>query len=184
VKYAYVIIDTRPIDPKIIGSHAEHLPDDWELKIFDSRHCSIRNLNDYNRFLTSPGFWNQVIEYDRILIFQQDSMMLRPGIEEFLEWDLVGAPWKFQDKGGNGGVTIRNPKKCLELIKQRPWNGNPYEDVFFSNHLHEVGGVVAPREVCSKFACETIFQLGAMGYHAIDKYFTPDQCKQIRNQYL
>jgi hypothetical protein len=31
--------------------------------------------------------------------------------------------------------------------------------------------------------CETIFNLGSLGYHAIDKYLTNEQINQIKTQY-
>jgi hypothetical protein len=178
-----VIIETRknyPLD-FIIQEHMKHLPN-WELDVITD--IPIKSLTQYNQLLTTPSFWEKYQDYERVLIFQTDSMILRDGIDEFLEWDYVGAPWKFQDKGGNGGFSLRNPKKCLSLIQKREWNiSYGYEDVFYSNHLHEVGGLVAPRNVCSKFSCETIFQLGTFGIHAIESWLTPQQVQQIKTQY-
>jgi hypothetical protein len=53
------------------------------------------------------------------------------------------------------------------------------EDVFFSRFVKEV----APREACEKFACEGEFRLGTFGYHAIEEWLTPEECRQIRAQY-
>lgn len=188
-----VIVDSRPISNEVIDRHMDFLPG-WDLNVFGNaykgikHYCPpIRNFNDYNKVLTSEWFWQKLINYDKILIFQHDSWILKGGIEDFLEWDLVGSPWKWQKeprKGGNGGFCIRNPKKCLDLIRKKPWNiSYGYEDVYFTDYLHEVGGKVAPYEVCKKWGCETIFELGTIGFHNIDKYLTPDQCKQIKNQY-
>lgn len=196
-----VIVDSRPIDPKIIDAHMKHLPG-WELFLFiqpnsihlkEKYNCRaaicppIRSLNDYNKFMTSPLTWEHLQEYERVLIFQQDSMILRDGIEEFLEWHYVGAPWRWQQEpkfGGNGGLSLRNPKKCLTLTKQKAWSvAHGYEDVYFTNHLSEVGGKVAPYEVCRRFSCETMFELGTLGYHAIDKHLSTEEVRQIKRQY-
>lgn len=178
-----VIVENRQVNnlDSIIDAHMIHLPG-WELDVIKEVH--IKTLNDYNRLLTHDSFWEKYQDYDRVLIFQSDSMILKDGIDDFLEYDYYGAPWKFQNNGGNGGLSIRNPKKCLSLIKIKPWNHSyGYEDVYFSNHLHEVGGVVAPREICELFSCETIFKLGTFGMHAIHKYLTATQVEQILNQY-
>ena len=175
----------------------KHLPG-WELFLFiqpnsielksrfkcQAAICPmIRTLNDYNRFMTDVDFWDKLKDYDRVLIFQQDSMILRGGIEEFLEWDYVGAPWAWQPEpkfGGNGGLSLRNPKKCLTLCQEKPYNPSyGYEDVYFTNNLDNV----APYEVCRKFSCETIFEMGTLGYHAIEKYMTPDKVAKIKTQY-
>ena len=139
---AAVITETRQFDPQIIRDHLSMLPYDFELVVFcgDNTKCfwefnfakynvSINNLNDYNRLLTSRFFWDKLQQYERVLIFQTDSKILRKGIEEFYEWDYLGAPWRFQDNCGNGGLSLRNPKVMLEMIKSIPYNGNPYEDV-------------------------------------------------------
>lgn len=172
------------------------LPDDFELVVFCSEAnkrlfnefdsekyiVSINNLNDYNRLLTSTFFWDKLQQYGRVLIFQTDSKILRKGIEEFYQFDYIGSPWKFQDKGGNGGLSLRNPKIMQEIIRSVPYNGNPYEDVWFSNNMEKFGNL-APRNICKKFSCETIFELGTWGFHAINNYMTNEQIKEIENQY-
>lgn len=197
---AAVIIETRPLPNlnEVITGHMQFLPG-WELNIF----CNKDNLNyvqelfplarthlikysflhdlEYNLILTSKTFWNILEHYQRVLIFQHDSKILREGIDEFLEFDYVGAPWKFQHKGGNGGLSLRNPRamlKTIEKTEHRAIHGN--EDVYFSNNLQ---GNLAPREVCERFSCETIFKLGTFGCHAIEKWLTPVQQEQILTQY-
>lgn len=141
---------------------------------------------DYNNIMTSEWFWENYKNFDRVLIFQSDSEILREGIEEFLEFDYVGAPWKFQEHGGNGGLSIRSPKAMLQCIKHKVYEGinkDGNEDIYFSNILKKIGGNLAPRDVCKKFSCESIFESGTLGIHAIDKWLTKDQCQEIRNQY-
>jgi len=180
---AALIVENRPEKNlrATIDAHMDYLPG-WELI---HKSPPIRSLPYYNNFMTSVSLWEELARFDRVLVFQTDSGILREGIEEFYEWDYVGAPWKFQQKGGNGGLSLRNPKMCLALVLHRAYSmAYGYEDVFFSNHLEQVGGVVAPREVCSKFSVETIFQLGTWGYHQIDSHLTRDECRQIREQYI
>lgn len=200
---AAVCIETRPLDKfhETVKAHMKHLPG-FELVIFgsdDNEDFLSRNISnfihhkvrfpffhqfEYNLTLTNPKFWEILSDYDRVVIFQHDSMILRDGIEEFLKWDYVGSPWKFQQHGGNGGLSVRNPKLMLSICKDIEWkalHGN--EDVYFSNIMLREKMKLAPREVCSKFSCETIFQLGTLGYHSIDSHLTPRECEQIKNQY-
>jgi hypothetical protein len=144
----------------------------------------IQTENDYNKLLTSESFWLTLNDYERVLIFQHDSEILRLGIEPFLQFDYVGAPWKFQNHGGNGGLSIRNPKAMIETIKRKPYRGQVLdgnEDVYFSNNLEVLG--IAPREVCELFSCESIFKKGTFGVHAIDKWLTPLQSSILKIQY-
>ncbi len=205
--YAAVIVESRPLPNlrEIIEGHMNQLPKGWDLVVWHSlsnkaammKACegfkSVRfvgllvnkmSIRQYNALLTSVNFWEIVSAYQRVLIFQADSMLLRKGVEDFLTWDFVGAPWEWQEHGGNGGLSIRNPLTMKRVIENIKYNGDN-EDTFFSNvlHTHPHLGRLAPMGVCKKFSCETIFNLGTMGYHAIEKYFTPDQVNQIKNQY-
>lgn len=181
-KLGAIIIDNRTLPHGVIERHSNYLPKDWEV-VHVSNH-NVKNWLDYNVLLTSERFW-KAVPFEKVLIFQHDSGLLRQGIEEFLHWDYVGAPWKFQDHGGNGGLSLRTVKTMIETIAHTPYqpiiHGN--EDVYFSNNIHRVGGKLAPREVCSKFSCESIFELGTLGYHAIDKHLNNEQVNQIMNQY-
>jgi hypothetical protein len=199
-----VIVDTRNdislID--IINNHMKHLDSEWKLTIF----CGLRNshflkkafseakiislgsdritIDQYNALLTSEYFWKQ-IEGEKVLIFQADSMLLRKGIDDFLQYDYVGAPWMFQENGGNGGLSLRTKQAMLDIIKIKPFvphkDGN--EDIYFCNNMHIVSNNMAPREVCFKFSVETIYHLGTLGYHSISRYHSPEKCNQIINQY-
>ena len=186
-----VIVDNRLSDSELTNTVKRHLAflPDW-----DSKHIrapNIRSGPDYNNLLTSAAFWQELQNFDRVLIFQHDSALLRLGIEDFLEFDYVGAPWlagapwaRKDRAGGNGGLSLRNPKKALNLICEFPYSqGYGNEDVYFSKYLDRVEGLVAPYGVCSKFSCETEFKLGTLGYHAIQKHLTPPQVEQIVNQY-
>jgi hypothetical protein len=142
------------------------------------------SVDKYNVLLTTKAFW-EIFKADRVLIFQHDSRLLRTGIEQFYEFDYVGAPWKFQSTGGNGGLSLRNPKTMSKILTFYSWNYNHHgnEDVFFSNHINLVGGNLGNHYICSEFSCETIFKLGTLGCHAIEKYLNHSEVEQILNQY-
>jgi hypothetical protein len=180
--YGAVIVENRFNVDGIGMDHAKFLPEDWKI-LYDNYH-HIKTIQDYNILMTSLEFW-QDIPFDKVLIFQHDSGLLRKGIQEFFEYDYVGAPWKFQEHGGNGGLSWRSKSAMIECIMQLPWNprlGN--EDVYFSNLLKRMPQYkLAPREVCEKFSCESIYKEGTLGYHAIDKYLTKEECNKILTQY-
>jgi hypothetical protein len=192
-----LFVETRQL-PRLedkIQSHLDKLPDDYELIIYHSRQnrnlfknidCKkhetfISSLKDYNYFMTNAALWDSLKRYQRVLVFQNDSGILRNGIEEFYEFDYIGAPWVFQDKGGNGGLSLRNPKVMLRTCEKVAYHlGLGYEDVYFSNHMN---GNLAPRNICERFSVETIYKLGTWGYHAIENWLTPKECNRILNQY-
>ena len=200
-----VIVDTRhvPNIRAIVESHIDFTG--WDVTFFVGAFnyayimSELKGLNvtfiktdlytlneyGYNILLTSKEFWQQ-IPYDKVLIFQHDSRLLRKGVEDFLQWDYVGAPWLWQKFGGNGGLSLRTKSVMLEIIKANPYEstmGN--EDVYFCNSMHRnVNYKLAPRYVCESFSCEAIFKLETFGYHAIEKWMSKEQCNQIKKQYL
>lgn len=150
------------------------------------RELRVTELSEsgYNNLLTSTEFW-EAIPYDKVLIFQHDSRLLRKGVEEFLQWDFVGAPWKWQQWGCNGGCSLRQKETMLQIIKTNSYNQRVHgnEDVFFSNIMQTFKMNLAPREVCERFGVEAVYKLGTFSFHAIDKWLSPKQCDAIRSQY-
>ena len=180
-----IIIDNRPSHElnTVISKHMEYLKG-WDLKHISD--VKINNANDYNQILTNHLFWAN-LDYEKVLIFQHDSMILKEIPDYMLEYSYVGAPWKSDApwatsdrRGGNGGISIRDVQAHRELTYRQKYNQTKAnEDVWYSHNLPNV----APYEICSKFGVETEFKLGTCTYHAIDKYLTPDECLQIRKQY-
>ena len=187
MSYCAIIVENRkfPNWEDIVSKHMDFLPG-WDFQHINID--SITSQKSFNRLMTSNWLWKKLIDFDKVLFFQHDSGILREGIDEFLEWNYVGAPWPEgarwntdDRRGGNGGISLRSPKASLELLAKRPYDRyQKHEDVFFSNYLEGV----APYEVCRKFSVESVFELGTMAWHNIDRYLTPAQCEQIRNQYV
>lgn len=207
MKHAAVIVDSKETlgIRDVVLQHMAYLPG-WDLVFFHGsrNRAYIKNQlagipvkilalpepsfpwEVYNRIFTSMGFWEILAFFDKVLIFHPDSGILTDRIKDFMQWDYVGAPWTFQQHGGNGGFSLRTPKVMLEILRRYKYGGmiDGNEDVWFSNVMFNNNiGRLAPRAVCSEFSVEAIFQLGTFGYHAIEKWLTPDQVNQIMTQY-
>lgn len=209
ISYTLCLFESRPHDNlgEVLNRHLKFLPtpgniivwcnktlfiDDYIVFLINNslEHCRVQcieiptldSTNDYNYMLTSFAFW-QVFKTSHVLIIHTDSEILRPGLEEFYEYDYVGAPWKFQLHGGNGGFSWRNVDVMKSIIKSHPYDirkhGN--EDLYFCNVMNKFNMNLAPREVCENFSCESIYRLNTFGAHAIDKYLTKEQCNKIRS---
>lgn len=178
---------------------------------------SIKYINGVDQFLadkhmkalfnmcmvmTTPEFWKDYFGYERVLIFQRDSAILREGIEEFFEYDYVGAPcYNFvKDQTiQNGGLSLRNPKIMEYICRLYGWSSDLQdlmvvgqystasffaEDIFFCLRMIKYNaGILAPLEASKKFSCESKHELGTLGYHRISAYMTEDEVKSIQNQY-
>ena len=165
-------------------------------KICDGSTSSIKiirldidNLvpSEYSKLLLTKDFWDK-FDGEKLLVYQEDSMLFHSDIEPFLKYDYVGAPWpENQDDNalgvGNGGFSLRTKSKLLECIeKVKPEdlqlgsstsdymkNTKSYivpEDVYFSKSMIDRKiGKVAPRDVAIEFSQETQLSKNPLGGH-------------------
>lgn len=175
-----VIVDNRKLPKGTLRKHTDFLSHQWGLKIIND--VPISNSNDYNKLLTSIEFWES-LPYDKVLIFQHDSGLLRRGIEEYFDFDFIGAPLYHIDfPAMNGGLSLRNVKPMIHCLKDQPFKyGN--EDIYFCHQLQKLGYKLPTKEIAKTFSVETIFGLGSLGYHAIDKWHSEQTVQTILNQY-
>ena len=134
--------------------------------------------NEYNLFLTSIEFWN-LLNGSKILIYQEDSFIFKNNIEEFIEWDFIGAPWPKNTNDtpncvGNGGISLRTKQIMIDVInkisikntlinestkiymKKNDLTICP-EDVYFSLNMQKFNiGKVADFDIAFKFSTESI----------------------------
>ncbi len=120
--------------------------------------------DEYSNLLKTAAFW-ELIPTRRTLIFQTDSMLLRHGLEDFHEWDYIGAPWNdfhVPEGVGNGGLSLRTVSVMKE-IADRYGSSSPdseMEDVFYARMLHlhgegpEFTGRLATRKAAHSFCVE------------------------------
>jgi mannosyltransferase OCH1-like enzyme/uncharacterized protein YciU (UPF0263 family) len=138
----------------------------------------LNSVKDYNDIMLDITFWNLLIKFKRVLVFQTDTMIYRKGIEEFYDYDYIGAPWNnnlFSIKNepimnvGNGGLSLRNINAiiyCLENKKKviiPQYNekkekhnmfGKDPEDVFYSYAMNQFGYKIPNAEIASLFSIE------------------------------
>lgn len=137
------------------------LPKDAELT--SSRGVSV--------FLTRPWIWEQLVATERVLLFQADSMLCsksQDAVEDYFEYDYVGAPIdSHYGHGYNGGLSIRNPRLFLEIVKESDFlqSGFEFEDQFFYQKLKEKKAEMPSEEVAKSFSVETVYYETPLGYH-------------------
>jgi hypothetical protein len=136
------------------------------------------NIGEYNDFMCSPQIWQHLISADcnHALFFQTDTALLKDTVDDFLEYDYIGAPWGTKWLGldiGNGGLSIRNVLTMLMISRQcsrsvKTQFGERFlrnEDVFFSYHLAQQSRRLPSVETALKFSIETIFYEDPCGIH-------------------
>jgi len=215
-KYIATCIETRflPIMYPIILQLCRFLTKEWNIILYVSENVyadykelfrniqikvrkltyPIKDVATYNEYMLKNDFWKKFIKYERVLIFQSDTFMYRYGIEKFLEYDYVGAPWpeslNLACSVGNGGFTLRNPRACIHCIENKhkikiphyanyykdiiTLNGNLPEDVIFSQGMHQFGYKIPIPQIAQLFSIETVmFNELSIGSHQLNIFNPP-----------
>jgi tetratricopeptide (TPR) repeat protein len=142
------------------------------------------DTNQYSTLLASVDFWNLFIG-EKLLIHQEDTCTFGTNINDFIEWDYIGAAWPRPDNPnhvGNGGFSLRTKKCMIDIIKSKsihetkyyfeyPYCSVPPEDVYFTiNMLNLSIGKLATREQAIKFSNEGFSNPLAFGGHNFPSY--------------
>jgi hypothetical protein len=145
--------------------------------------------NDYNNLLFTKDFWN-MLNGEKILIYQSDSLIFNSNINDFLHYDYIGTPFinnsviLAKNPVGNGGLSLRSKKAMLDVLDNSKFDrkyskiaeryrlanklDNIPEDVFYSQNIQNLNlGLVPDKGVGELFGliynkCEDSFGMHAM----------------------
>ena len=130
-------------------------------------------IDDYNKLFKYDKVIYNNIPTETFLVFQTDSVIFeeyKHSINNFLHYDYVGAPWNHvidgKDKNkcvGNGGLSLRQKSKMIEIMEKQGKNEYP-EDVYFS--CYDSVLINKPKlDDASLFSIEEIFSEMSFGCH-------------------
>ncbi|KAI8915200.1 hypothetical protein DFJ77DRAFT_483388 [Powellomyces hirtus] len=131
-----------------------------------------------SEFLTRPWLWKKLQPASHVLLFQSDSILCGNSehkVEDFLKWDLIGAPIdRKYGEGYNGGLSLRHIPTVLKVIQTFDWSETKdYEDQWFYKNMKKLPGAKLPSaEEAVKFSVETIWGERPLGYHQAQRWNT------------
>ena len=132
-------------------------------------------VKDCERLVKTEDFWN-MFNGEKLLFYHEDSFVFKTNIDDFINWDYIGAAWPEEHcinshNVGNGGFSIRTKSVLCNIIKIRniindPNDDNLCEDVYFTKFMLEYNlGKLATKEDANKFSCEYFITDDAFGSH-------------------
>jgi len=156
------------------------------IKIIKTEFINLKP-SEYSKFLTSSDFWD-LLTGEKILIYQEDSIIFNHNINDFLKFDFIGAPFPKKENDtpnsvGNGGLSLRSKSIMKEIIDTISVDETtfedttlsymnltnsyfPPEDVYFSKNMQELKiGKVADWNSAYKFSSERIYNPTSFGGH-------------------
>lgn len=100
-----------------------------EFKVFKDHF--FKSIAGYNMLLKHPVFYLGFQPYSHLLIVQTDAWIFgnSEDLKSFTHWDFVGAPSFLNGRlrGYNGGLSLRNVAKCLEVLHTFRYFASPRE---------------------------------------------------------
>ena len=130
--------------------------------------------------MMDPKLWRHV-NFEKILVVQPDSVMCHDGLDSYLQFDYIGAPWTTKYHGmlvGNGGFSLRTRDvmaHCAETFsfdnKKRVFN----EDAFFANCADaNATTILAQVDDARTFCMENIL---SPGYGVSQSWIKRQECR-------
>jgi hypothetical protein len=196
-KYTAVIIEPRKHKAFefVLKNFFENLSDEWGFIIFHGKDNKeyIENIlynnlmqfknridkiiqldtdnltsSQYSNICKSPYFY-KCIDTEVLLIFQTDTIIINKNIiNDFLQYDYVGAPW-INKLVGNGGLSLRKKSKMIEITEKVNSQFTDNEDNYFC--YQQIVQLNRPLfEEAQRFSVETIFHEKSFGIHACWKH--------------
>jgi len=206
--YTAVIVEPRehPALSFVLNNFLKNLSDDWliiimhgskngkyidniistDLQKYRSRIAKINlfvdnlNINQYTELFLSEAFYKN-IPTETFLVFQTDTMICEKNkdlINQFLDYDYVGAPWWQWGDVGNGGLSLRKKSVALNCIRNYKWNGES-EDIFFSFKIFNK----PDNKKARMFSIETCFTEKTFGLHKAWAYLSKPEIKLMMQEF-
>ena len=158
------------------------------IKIIRQKKGNITQ-NEYNNMLMTTDFWDLLVG-EKILLYQEDTLIFNSNIQNFMDYDYVGAPFHGDCVKpiniGNGGLTLRTRSIMKEILRRcnpsdfkthstivsnyKRWSKLILypEDVYFAQTMQNLGvGKVCPYDVARNFSSEQVFTDGCFGAHCL-----------------
>lgn len=116
-----------------------------------------------------------------MLNFQTDSILCASSgrqVEDFFEWDFVGAAHPWVPGAFNGGLSLRNVALARKVVSMyniaddvgdEGTKDGVFEDVWFWNKMKGLGGRFPSTEQASEFAVDMIWGDRSLGFHGINR---------------
>jgi hypothetical protein len=140
---------------------------------------SIRNMDEYSLFFIRD-LW-RYFDTPFVMTAHPDGFIINPEswTNEFLEYDYIGAPWKFfggrfrdnlgKSAVGNGGFSLRSKDIC-KYVSNNYFIINDNEDKYYSNcsDCSKPSSIKYPSvELALQFSQETLFDknIRPFGFH-------------------
>ncbi len=163
-----------------------------DVRVIEDLNTDRFNIDLYNKIMMSPSLWEDLKAWGKVLTIQDDGFLVKPGVEEFLKYDYVGAPWidvpdnEYLKKNvnselvGNGGLSLRSVQAMIDVSTKYEKEKNQLfyynlvrvpEDVYYVKAMVKEGHYKLPeKSIANKFSSEQVLNMDCIGVHKLWAY--------------
>ncbi|KAM0272916.1 hypothetical protein ACHAQH_008500 [Verticillium albo-atrum] len=152
-----------------------------------SPEFNLTTRKGVNLYFSHPWLWEQLAPAKHVLVFQADAILCanaHRSVDDFLQYDFIGAPLSDTRKVYNGGLSLRNRTMLLDVLNGgndwwTDWNtkGTEYgghgEDVWMSILMRGKGANMPSIEEALAFSRQLPWHMDRpgrpIGYHRVYK---------------
>lgn len=134
-QYQIAFISSASFDPTFFYDHSEKYLNHKPKHIFFPDYY-FKSIQGYNRLLLSGGFYKEFLDYNYLLIHQDDCFVFKNNLSDWMKlgYDYIGAPWvkyvddKIEFEGvGNGGLSLRKVLTFYRIFTSIKYVNRLYE---------------------------------------------------------
>jgi hypothetical protein len=144
-------------------------------------------VQEYSHLLTTKSFYDRLGNASHVLVFQTDTLLLRPVDHAFFEYDYVGAPWDHQvlkpplPNVGNGGLSLRRVSAMKAISPSAVFSPNGGrdthpEDVYLAGRL--ALDKLPTVEFAKLFSVEVMWYPSPCGLHKAWKFHSESRLRE------
>jgi len=167
-----------PAEALLVTEEGQRVPDGlppFVRVITPFKEGELSSVAAYDEFIMRK--LGSLVSTDYVLNIQWDGYVLNGSAwsDEFLKYDLVGAPWFWDRMVGNMGFSLLSRRLLLELANNEKYPiASPMDNNVcrvYKPQLEEAGIKFAPYELAGKFSVENEPYTGQFGWHGKNPFY-------------
>jgi hypothetical protein len=148
--------------------YLDGLLNDWDVNGIKLQGVTHLSRAQRSELLKSSEFWKLFSE-EKLLVFESNSVMCSSKVDEFIDYDFIGAPIGTAESFSlNGGFSLRSRRKMIQCIVEGRDNGEP-EDEFFTRMMRQTGAATPDFVSACRFAVAEAYECQPLGVPAVDE---------------
>lgn len=141
--------------------------------VFQGNPDPAQGKYEYNSLLKSAEFYRS-LPGKYLLVIQTDTYFRKAVPEEWNKYDLIAAPYEWDESAVGGGLSYRNKEAMIRICSEYQ-ETIPDEDAYVCSGIHALGYTIPPFELGVQWVSESCLYEDPVGVHQWWTFFFPNQ---------